>query len=143
MNPVLAFAIEHQAVAKGGLRSKGIPIDDVEDVVQDALVKLLRADPPHAENPPAYWMLTVMSAARTYWRRRRELRLDFDRVDLRQDLETITYQREAIRKTWEAARPSERRAIVELLTQNGQPLSPRTKTAMCKLRRRLREEVAV
>lgn len=143
MNPVLAYAIEHQGDAKGLLVSKGVPLDDVEDVVQDALIKLLRADPPHADNPKGYWTLTVITTARTYWRRRRELRLDFDRVDLRQDLESSVSQRETIREAWEGARPFERRAIVEMLTQNGRPLSSKTKTAMCKLRCRLREQVAV
>ncbi len=144
MNPVLAYAIEHQADVKWLLLSKGIPQDDVEDVVQDALIKLLRADPSHADNPKSYWTMTVMSAAHNYWRRRRDsLPLDFDRADSRQNPEMTVSQRETIREAWSAASPYQQRAIVEMLTRNGKPLSSKTKTAMCKLRRRLREGAAV
>ena len=144
LNPILAYAIEHQADAKWLLMSKGLPLDDVEDVVQDALVKLLRADPPHADNPKSYWTITVMSAAHTYWRRQRKLLpLDFDKADPRQELESIIGPRETIREVWEAAKPFQRRAIIDKLTRRSGPLPGRTKSAISGLRRRLREGAAV
>lgn len=52
VNPVLAFALEHQADAKRLLLWKGMPLDDVDDVVQDALVKVLSAVPTPAMPAP-------------------------------------------------------------------------------------------
>ena len=146
MNPIVAYAIEHQEYAKGVLVNKGVPFDDVEDVVQDALVRVLRARPRHADNPHSYWMRVVINTALSYWRWRRyceHLPLDFDKVDPHQNLESIVGPRETIREAWDAARPFERRAIIDKLTRRSGSFPSKTKSAISTLRRRLREGAAV
>ena len=51
MNLVLEYAIEHQAATRAMLFSRGIPTQDLEDVYQYALVRILSANPRNVKEP--------------------------------------------------------------------------------------------
>ena len=145
MNPVLAYAIEHQALAKALLVScHGVAPDGADDVSQDVLLNIWRAAPELVENPRAYWSATLRSAAMNYHRRsaRQPFPSQYDRADPRQDPEATAIRREALRDIWAEATPSEQRAIVQILTQPISRIPGKTKVPLCRLRRRLRERAA-
>lgn len=145
MNPILAYAIEHQAKACRLLAGfYGVPIDDVADASQEVFIKIMRANPSTVENIQGYWSVTIRSVAYTYHRRRLHSPnpLETDKSDPAQDPQAIACQRETIREIWAAALPHERRGIIAKLTQRHGPLSDTTKAGVSRLKRRLRERAA-
>jgi len=142
MNTVLEYAVQHQEGARCALLGLyRIPYDDLEDVVQSMVVSILQAAPRDVEKPSAYWWRVLHSAAHTYWRYRQVRRgtlplADYDCTDPRQqDPETLAIQREGLREALATVRPSEREAVIEYAL--GLPKSNASRTAMCRLRRRL------
>jgi DNA-directed RNA polymerase specialized sigma24 family protein len=141
MNAVLDYAIYHQETAKrvvvGVFR---IPPCDAEDVVQDAYMRVLHASRCRTgpvDYPTSYWKRALRTAVAEYWRRRKHTApLIIDPADYRQDdPETVAIQREAVREALAAAKPSERAAVREYVL--GLPKTNASRTAMCRLRRRL------
>ena len=143
MNPVLAFAIEHQAEARAIIVGHyGLRGDDVEDVVQEVLVKIWQTNPLDVEEQRAYWRRTVQSAVMAYFRRRAQRRDLYTRVHnstrnryCQDPPEETLIQRETLREVWDAATPSQRRAISARL--NGDQSTPSTRTAITRLKGRL------
>lgn len=134
---VLEYAVHHQDATRRILAGVyGVPPDDVEDVAQDAILRVLQA-PRHMDYPEAYWKATLRSAAMTYWQRRKIMvPLTIDPADPHQDLETLVIQRERLREALAAVKLSEREAISDYVL--GVHKSNRSRVAMHRLRRRLR-----
>ena len=81
MNPVLQFAIDSQRRTRGLLVGVyGIPQGELDDCVQEVLLRILQANPLHADYPQQYWAKTVRSVAHDCWgrlgRQRRTVPLD-------------------------------------------------------------------
>ena len=149
MNPVLAYAISRRADARAILHSRGIPVDDLDDICQDVLFRIYRAAPSGTGNMKAYWNITLNTVAANYWERcakRDPTRsgfhwgriYDVDIADDRQDPELIAICRETVREAWRVAMPCERRAIIQVLTAP-MPVPNWAYVALYRLRRRLRE----
>ena len=142
MNAVLQYAIDHRAEACRFLCGRyGVPLDDVEDVVQTALLNILKLDPENL-NPRAYWRMALQSAAINSYRRRRvrpeTVALLYEGIpDPRQELETVVECREEVRRAWREATPGGRRAIMTVLMSREGRLSSVVKAQISKLRRRL------
>ena len=149
MNAVLSYAIDHQGEVRAIFVSDwAVRGDDLEDAVQEVLVRVWQADPADRElgdvGHRAYCRRVIRSVAISLYRRRRPLLplIEGRRcVDQRLGPESLVLLREEIREAWAAARPSERRAIWSRLHyQRGQdPHADRTKVGICNLKRRLRE----
>jgi DNA-directed RNA polymerase specialized sigma24 family protein len=156
VNPVLAFAIEHQADARAiiGYRYE-LRKDQIDEVSQDILIRIWRADPQAVINLRGYWQKVVRTAAMGFLRRKARTRLTRQLVseyeegvldaeisaDPKQDPFLAATCRESIREAWGEATDAERRSIVENLTV---PHSPpiRVRASLSRLRRRLRERAA-
>ena len=142
MNPVLSYAIEHQAKAKAILCGiHGVPLDDVDDVAQDVLLNIFLATPGKVDRPGGYWLAALHNTAMRHHQRnaRQPLPVTRDSADPRQDPEATAIRREALRDAWAAATPAERRAIVQVLTEPIPVIPGKTRIPLCRLRRRLRE----
>ncbi len=149
MNPILEYATSHRAEACGILIGNyGVSPGDVEDIVQDAMIKVLRADP-YDGHRRSYWLFAVRSALHDYWRRRK-LRAAWpfnysedgglltDVEDHRQDCARQTEAAEAIQEACAIATATQREAIA-VLAGSGGSLSPNImKVQLHKLRKRLR-----
>ena len=145
MNPVLAYAIEHQAKARAILVGYyGVAPDDVEDVAQDMLLNILRTAPEDVANVKGYWSAALWSVAANYYRlnARLPLPVQYEHADPRQDPEATVIRRETLRDIWADASPAEQRAIVQVTTQPISHLPGKTRVPLCNLRRRLRERAA-
>ncbi len=71
MNPILGYALDHAGMARLILaRHHHVPGGDLEDVGQDVYLRILRGNPRHTNNTPAYWARAVHSAASVYWHHR-------------------------------------------------------------------------
>lgn len=149
MNPILEYAVDHRGEACGILiRNHGVSPNDAEDIVQDAMIKVLRADP-YDGHRRSYWLYAVRSALNDHWRRRK-LRpawpfnysedggLLTDVEDQRQDCARQAEAAEAIQEACAIATASQRAAIA-VLAGSGDSLSPNTlKKHLHHLRKRLR-----
>lgn len=149
MNAILEYAVDHRAEACGVLiRNYGVSPDDVEDIVQDAMIKVFRADP-YDGHRRSYWLYAVRSALHDHWRRRK-LRpawpfnygedggLLTDVEDHRYDCARQTEAAEAIQEACAIATATQREAIA-VLAGSGGSLNPDTmKVQLFKLRKRLR-----
>lgn len=149
MNPILEYAVDHRAEACGILiRSYGASPDDVDDIVQDAMIKVLRADP-YDGHRRSYWLSAVRSALYDHWRRRKlrpawpfnygeDGALLTDVEDQRQDCSRQAEAAEAIQEACAIATPPQR-AAVAVLVGSGGLLSPNTlKKHLHHLRKKLR-----
>lgn len=153
MNPVLEYATEHQAEACGLLVSRyQVPQGDIEDIVQDAMVRVIQANPDD-RSPRAYWLAVVRTTLFDYWRRRRVRRtwpfvygedgtLLTDVEDPRQSCERQAEAIEAIQEAWAMATPTERESMVVAVTAPIGCLPNRAKQGLNRLRRRLRAMAA-
>ena len=155
MNPVLAYAIEHEAEARGIIVGKGFRGGDVDEIAQMVLLKILEGDPQDIKHVRAYWYRCVLNMIAQHLRGvQRALKLEGIRLDRhapdrqitprdpREEPERIAIQREELREAWEIATPAQRRAIVDRLSRND-PASVNTRVHISRLRRRIRERVAV
>ncbi len=149
MNPILEYATSHRAEACGILiRSYGVSPGDVEDIVQDAMIKVFRADP-YDGHRRSYWLFAVRSALNDHWRRRKlrpawpfnyseDGALLTDVADHRQDCARQVEAAEAIQEACAIATASQR-AAVAILAGNGGSLGPNImKVQLHKLRKKLR-----
>ena len=147
MNPILAYAIEHQAKARRILAGVyRIPPSDVEELNQQVLVAIWESNPPHDKNPRAYWSITIKTRCYNYFKvisRKATSPLPLDRSDPRQEVERTVLARESLREAWGAATPAERRAFIARLGQQRGQYSNSTKVNICRLKRKLRERAAV
>ena len=153
MNPVLEYAVDHRAEACGLLVSRyQVPLDDTEDIVQAAMLRVLQANPDD-RSPRAYWLAVVRTTFFDYWRHRRVRRtwpfaygedgtLLTDPEDPHQDCERQAEALETVRETWERATLTERESMVVAMTEPVRCLPDRTKQGLARLRRRLRAAVA-
>lgn len=149
MNPILEYAISHQGWARGRLIGRyGIPPDDAEDVVQDAMLRVHMANPT-AINPQSYWLCALGSAAQEYWRRRKrrpvqpfrygeEGELLTDMEDRRQDCGRQAEAAEAMLDARAMATPRERDAIQVIMTTKERVLPKWANQRLHHLRKRLR-----
>ena len=154
MNPVLQYAIEHQATARAILISHEVPLDDVDDLCQEALVRILRANPADVRGPATYWKRALHSVIVDYWRLHQRQPLPFshgngggewarDREDPAQDLDRQADVLEALRQAGDicgAATPKARGAMTAHL--RGDRLDNAQRQRLFHLRRRLRAAVA-
>ena len=153
MNPVLEYAIEHQAKARAILFSRGISSDDLEDVYQYALMRILSANPRNVKEPAGYWYKTLYSAIADHWRRHSRQPLPFthgcdgelarDREDPRQDIDRQIDVLEALRQVEDicrAASPKTRDAVTAFLRD--EQLNNAQRQRLHHLRKRLRAAVA-
>ncbi len=153
MNAVLQYAVTHRAEAHGFLVSRyRVSQDDIEDIVQDAMLRVLRADPDD-RSPRAYWLATVRTTFFNYWRHRRvrpaypfaygaDGSLLTDMEDPRQDCARQMEATEAIQEAWAVATPTERESMVVAVTAPVRCLPNRAKQGLTRLRKRLRAAVA-
>lgn len=155
MNPVLAYAIEHQAEARGIIVGKGFRGDDVDDIAQMVLLKICAGDPQGIEYVRAYWYRCILNMIGQHLRNvKRALKLEGIRLDRdapdrqitprdpREEPERIVCQREELREAWEIATKAQRRAMIDRLSQNGRG-SVNTRVNICRLKRRIRERAAI
>ena len=149
MNPILEYAVSNREWARGRLIGRySIPPDDVEDIVQDAMLKVHMANP-DAINPQSYWLCALWSAAHEYWRRRNRRptqpfaygedgTLLTDMEDRRQDCARQAVATETMREAQAMATPREREAITVAMTTRERVLPAWTKQRLHHLRRKLR-----
>lgn len=138
MNAILAYAIEHEADAKRLLAGYyHVPPDDVDDLHQEMLLRILKAAPSADSNVKGYWSVCLANRVRLYFRSRRPLigLDDWTLADPLQDPETAAIRREDLREAWDVSTPAQRRAIVARL--RGQPDTPAGRVAIVRLKRRL------
>lgn len=142
MNPILAFAIEHQAEARAIIVGRyGLRGADVDDIAQQVLVNLCQANPPIVSDPRAYWRSTLANTVMDYFRQRSHQRRSALPIrasilaDGGQNPEEIIIQRETLHEVWDTATPSQRRAIDARLS--GEQNSMRIRTAITRLKARL------
>ncbi len=154
MNPVLEYAVEHQTAALAMLANRQIPPDDLDDVYQYALLRILVANPRNRKGPASYWYKTLRTAIADYWLRCHRQPLHFshgngdgelvrDREDPRQDVEHQIEVSETLRQAEDicrAAKPKERDAVAARL--RGEPMDNAQRQRLHHLRRRLRAAVA-
>ncbi len=149
MNAILQYAVSHRGRARGRLIGRyRIPPDDVEDIVQDAMLKVHMASP-DAINPQSYWLCALRSAALEYWRRRKlrptqpfaygeDGAILTDMEDRRQDSARQVEAVETMREAQAMATPREREAITVATTTKERALPNWTKQRLHHLRKRLR-----
>ncbi len=149
MNPILEYALSNRQWACGRLIGHySIPPDDVEDIVQDAMLKVHMANP-EPINPQSYWLCALRSAAQEYWRRRKlrpvqhfrygeDGTLLTDMEDRRQDCARQAEASEAMCEAQVKATPRERDAIQVIITMRERVLPNWTKQRLHHLRKRLR-----
>jgi DNA-directed RNA polymerase specialized sigma24 family protein len=137
-NAVLAYAIEHQTEAKRLLAGyHHLPPDDVDDVYQEILTRIINTSPPKATNPRGYWNVCLRNAVASYfrWRRIPATLPDWGIEDPLQNPERAVIHSEEMREVWEAATPAQKRAIVSRL--NGEPNTLKVRVAITRLKERL------
>jgi DNA-directed RNA polymerase specialized sigma24 family protein len=149
MNPILEYALANREWARGRLLGRyNIPPDDVEDIVQDAMLRVHMANP-DAINPQSYWLCALRSAAQEYWRRRKlrpvqhfrygdEGELLTDMEDRRQDCARQAEATEAMRDAQAMATPRERDAIQVIMTIKEPVLPKWANQRLHHLRKKLR-----
>ena len=155
MNPVLTYATEHQQKACAALVYHwGIPPDDVDDVCQQAFMRILERNLSHITKPTGYWYRVLRSAAVEYWRRQRYRPVPFsvreddndwsrDSEDLRQDVGHQAEVAEALRQVRDVCRTAtskERDALAAKV--GGEPMDNARNQRLFHLRKRLRAAVA-
>ena len=154
MNPVLEYAIEHQTTARAILISHEVPLDDVDDLCQEATMRILRANPLGCSGPATYWKRALRSVRVDYWRQHHRQPLPFshsngdgelvrDREDPAQDIDHQADVLEALRQAGEICRmttPKERGAMTAHL--QGERLNNAQRVRLHHLRKRLRAAVA-
>jgi DNA-directed RNA polymerase specialized sigma24 family protein len=152
MNPILEYATSNRSQACGlVIRRYGIPLDDADDIVQDAMLRVLLADPDDI-NRQSYWLSALRSAALTYWTRRKlrpawpfkygeDGTILTDIEDRRQDCARQAEAAETIREACAIATPRERAAIA-VAVGGERPISNKMAVRLWRLRRRLRVAAA-
>jgi DNA-directed RNA polymerase specialized sigma24 family protein len=69
---VVEFAMNHYPASVAFARRRGIPGHLAEDMVGDAVLRLLLIHDREIQYPPAYWWSTLRNVCRSYFRRCRE-----------------------------------------------------------------------
>lgn len=142
MNAMLSYAVEHLDGLVKFCTARGVWPQDAEDVVQDVIVKLLRAKPPTNERGPrAYVLQTVRNAITDRTRRAQVVRFEPMEQYANHIGGDVAHEAEVNLALEEAGRviqadtPKGQEAIQALLT--GTP-NGRHRSAIYRLRRKLR-----
>ena len=136
------------------LFSRGISSDDLEDVYQYALMRILSANPRNVKEPAGYWYKTLYSAIADHWCRHSRQPVPFsnlngdgervrDRADPRQDMDRQADVLEALRQVEDicrAASPKTRDAVTAFLRD--EQLNNAQRQRLHHLRKRLRAAAA-
>lgn len=150
-NAVVSYAVEHRQEALAYLTRRGTPIDDAEDVVQNALLGLTRFGADEVLNVPAYWWATLRRAQIAT--RRRELALKRPRTtpllfedeigypvggDAERDALTRMELHDTLDLIEEVASPAERAAMARQFGSDGPHLTTTERVSLHRLRKKLR-----
>lgn len=155
MNPVVAYAIEHQAAARGIIVQHSFRGDDVDEIAQMVLYRIWKADPQEIKYPASYWHRCVLRSMAQHVRERDRIRKlqgisleknvpdrQISPRDPQDEPERIACERETAYEFWhllsELATPAEKWAIIHRLRNPGQVQPPNVRVYLCRLKKKYR-----
>lgn len=151
MNAMLSYAAEHRDEALAWALMGGTPYDEAEDLVQNALLSVLRTSPQGISNKRSYWSVCVQRTRQDAARRalapskpRCDPFLFQDEIgypvggDAERDALARMELRDTLDLIEEIGTPAERAAMVRNLGSDGPYLTTAERASLCRLRKKLR-----
>lgn len=147
---MLEHALAHLGQARAlAHRCYRIPVADLDDVIQDALLGILtsRTDWSRVSDPGGYWLACVANEARVYWTRGRGKRRMVEVYGKApetapapaEDPEASAVAWEMVEELAAACRPAEAATLARALRGETRKLSSGERVRLLRLRRRARQ----